>query len=146
MTVWPDKVDVTVPDAVTMKFDLSHIPAGSVIQYATLNMSLAQSDGRGDSYALSAHKIVGIDAGNHATLSQSYDTQSVNDAPGFRAWTLTRMVQEWVANPATNLGMVLDADANQAPGHFRSFASMESTDAQRRPFLQILYTTADGMT
>src|SRR5262245_44397256 len=79
MVVWPDKVDVTVPDAVTMKFDLSRIPAGSVIQYATLNMDLAQSDGRGDSYSLSAHKITAIDSTNHATISTSYDTQSVSD-------------------------------------------------------------------
>jgi hypothetical protein len=144
IVLWPDPAGFSAPNAVGMKFDLSRIPAGAIVQLATLNLDLARSDGGGDHYAVSSHKVLGIDAASTPTLSQPYDTQSIDDTPGFRAWTITGMVQEWMTTPAENLGLVVSADPRQAPNRYRHFASIESTDASRRPFLKVTYITPDA--
>jgi len=54
---WPD---FQVANAVVMKFDLSTLPAGSMITSATLQLALVESDASADpTYTVSAHKVLG---------------------------------------------------------------------------------------
>jgi hypothetical protein len=47
-------------NAIIMKFNLSSIPAGAVVQSASLKLALIESDSReGATYTITAHKIIG---------------------------------------------------------------------------------------
>jgi len=50
------------------------------------------------------------------------------------------MVREWVANPAGNLGLLLNSSAQATSDSIRTFASSEASDAGRRPRLVVTYT------
>jgi hypothetical protein len=165
---WPDN---KVARAIVMKFDLSGVPAGVTIQDATLNLSLIQSDKAPDVYAIGAHKIVGARpviaaatglsadgstpwtlnpcCANNAPLAQAditapYDVQLVSTTPGATSWNLTGMVNEWLADPASNAGLVLNADTSKPRDRFRVFASMDHQDASLHPYLRLTYS--DGTT
>lgn len=161
---WPDR---RVANAILMKFDLSSIPAGALVEDATLELSLVASDASADTaYMVSAHKVVGRDVViaratgytadgvngwkataccyNNVPLAQAdisapYDQRPVDKLWGRKAWTLTSMVQEWVANPAGNFGLVLNSDAAAPADRYRYFASIEHPDASLRPVLRITY-------
>jgi hypothetical protein len=161
---WPDR---RVANAVLMKFDLSALPAGAVVQTASLHLALVERDGTADpTYAVSVHKVTGTNPSivgatgyssdgvaswianaccfsgvplAQADISAVYDTQSIDGQPGYKAWTITSMVQEWVAAPATNFGLLLNSDASALADRYRFFASAEHPDAALRPFLRITY-------
>jgi Bacterial Ig domain len=162
---WPDR---QVANAILMKFDFSALPAGAIVQQATLYLALVESDATADAtYTVTAHKIVGknpvLTAATgytadgvtqwtpnpccsasvplaQADISPAYDSRSIDKTPGYKAWVLTVMVQEWMANPATNAGLLLNADASKLLGRYRYFASVEHADTTLRPYLQITYT------
>ena len=164
---WPDN---KIANAILMKFDLSPIPPGSIVTSATLQLALVASDASPDpSYAVSAHKIVGKNpnitkatgynadsavswtANNccqgapmaQSDLSPAYDITLIDKAPGFKSWTITAMVQEWLANPGSNLGLLLDSDASKPRDRYRTFASMEYSNASLRPSLKVTFAAAD---
>ncbi|HSL20199.1 MAG TPA: Ig-like domain-containing protein [Vicinamibacterales bacterium] len=164
---WPDQ---RVANAIVMKFDLSSVPAGSVVQSATLHLALVESDATSDAtYSVTAHKIVGrnpaIGAATgytadgvtpwtantccsnnvpmaQADISPARDTRAIDKAPGFKTWTITGMVQEWLAEPSTNFGVLLNSDTTKLADRYRYFASMEHADPQLRPYLRIAYGAA----
>jgi hypothetical protein len=166
---WPSQ---QVANAIVMKFDLSIVPAGSVIQSAVLRLALIGSDTTSDPiYTITAHRILdrnpvvsaatgytsdGVTpwAANaccyanvplaQADVSSPYDTQAIDKTPGYKTWTITSLVQEWVSSPSTNFGVLLDSDASKSADRFRTFASMEHSDATLRPYLQLRYTAGDG--
>ena len=168
---WPD---FRIANAMLMKFDLSAMPPGSVVQEAGLFLALVQSDTMPEAtYDVAAHKVVGknpiiaqatgynADAATswspsacchdsvplaQADISQAYATVAVDKTPGYKAWNITSMVQEWLANPSTNFGVVLNSDASKAADRFRSFASIENTDATLRPVLRVTYSAAGDTT
>src|SRR3989442_7428872 len=49
------------------------------------------------------------------------------------------MVQEWLAAPTTNFGLLLNSDPSKLRDRYRYFASMEHPDSTIRPFLHITY-------
>ena len=164
---WPD---YRPANAILMKLDMPALPAGAVIHEATLHLRLVASDTKPQTlYAISAHKVVGKNpvvarATGYTTdgqaawtpntcchksipmgqgdLSPAHDTQSIDKSPGFKTWTITSMVEEWMADPATNRGLVLNSDTSAARDRFRYFASMEHADPNFRPFLAIRYSAA----
>jgi len=159
---WPE---YQVANAIIMKFDLSTLPAGSSVEEATLNMALIDSDHAAEpTYTVTAHKllnrdpVVGAVTGYTADgvnawaasgccygsvplaqsdISSPYDSTAVDKAAGYKTWSLTRMVQEWRANPSTNLGVLLNSDATVWKDHYRYFASTRHSDASLRPFLTV---------
>jgi predicted 3-demethylubiquinone-9 3-methyltransferase (glyoxalase superfamily) len=162
---WPAQ---RIANAVLLKFNLSSLPANAVVQEATLRLALVESDASTEpTYSVPAHKIVGrnpvISAATgytadgvtqwtangcchdgiplaQADISAAYDTQAIDKAAGFKSWSIATMVQEWLANPASNFGVLLNSDASAGVDRYRFFASMEHADSTLRPSLQISYT------
>jgi hypothetical protein len=165
---WPDN---KAANAILMKFDLSKIPAGSVVQSATLYMSLTEADSAAETYRIAVHKITGknpvpsLATGsmadgtlawtsssccyNSIPLAQSdisfaVDTVDVDRTPGFKSWKVTSIVQDWLANPAANFGLLLNSDAGKPRDRFRTFASMENTNQALRPYLVLTLSSSGG--
>jgi hypothetical protein len=163
---WPD---YQAANAILMKFDLSTLPAGAVVTEAILQLALVNSDTATDTYTVTAHKVLGKNPNiakatgytadgviawtpdcclSGAPLAQSdispaYDSPAINRVRGYKAWTITTMVQEWQLNPATNFGLLLNSDAFKPRDRYRRFASMEHADASVRPFLKVSFVAAD---
>ena len=159
---WPNN---KAANAILMKFDLSAIPPTATISDATLQLALVGSDTAPEAtYTVTAAKVVGknpvISAATgytadgviawtpntccsnnvplaQADISSPYDTEVVDKTAGFKAWSITAMVQEWLAAPATNFGLLLDADVSKLADRYRSFASTENADPTLRPFLRV---------
>jgi hypothetical protein len=168
---WPD---YRVANAILMKFDLSAIPPGAVVTDATLQLALVASDAAAENtYTVTAHKMVGrrpvitgatgytadgVTAWTpntccsnnvplaEADISAAYDTRAIDKVPGYKSWSLTAMVQEWVASPATNLGLLLNSDASTLRDRYRYFASMEDADPALRPSLRVTYSLSPDVT
>jgi len=162
---WPSQ---QVANAILMKFDLSSVPAGATIQSATLKLSLISSDTTTDStYTITANKILnknpvitgatGYTSDGttpwtpnaccsqniplaQADISTPYDTEVIDKTTGYKTWTITSLVQEWLASPSTNFGVLLNSDASKAADRWRYFASTKNTDSTLWPYLQINYT------
>ncbi len=160
---WPAN---TPANAVLIKFDLSMLPKGARIESATL--SLYQTAARGDAaYEVSVHKIInhnpdlqaadgftynGVDSWtasgtsyNNIPLAQGdiAPPETVNTLDrnmGYKEWQVTKMVQDWVKDPAANFGLLLNSDATANKDSYRFFASSEANDAAQRPALEIEYT------
>lgn len=163
---WPDN---KVANAIVLKFDTSAIPRDASIEQATLHLALLQSDTSLDlTYTVSAHKILsketdvskatgytadGVTAWTASSccykgvplaqndISPPYDRQVIDKVPGDKAWTITSIVQEWLADPATNFGLLLNSDASKPRARYRFFASMEYAIAALRPYLEVKYTS-----
>lgn len=163
---WPqDKV----ANAIVMKWDLSAIPSSAQIHNATLYLYLSDMDGGGgdDLYDLSVHKIInynpvisactgytydGTDwwtpySGLYnnipmaqADIAQAEDTEFIDKSYGYKAWTVTKMVQDWVSNPASNYGMLINSDPVASSDSNRYFSSTESQNPDQRPKLVITYS------
>src|SRR5438552_2352982 len=144
---WPD---FQPANEIVMKFNLSTVPAGAVVNSAILHLRLVQSDTSADAtYAITVHKVVsknpdisqatgstfdGVNAWTanaccsngvpmaQADISQPYDTRAIDKAAGDKAWTITSMAREWLLNPATNFGLLLNADLSKPGDRFRYFA------------------------
>jgi hypothetical protein len=168
---WPDDKPA---NAIVMKFNLAAIPAEALVQEATLHLHLVDSDSTADpTYVVPAHKIIvknpiitaatGVTAdGTHpwtptacchngvplaqADISAAYDTAAIDKTLGFKSWTITGLVQEWLLDPATNFGLLLNADLSKGADRYRFFASMEDPNTQRRPFLRVAYVVSEDST
>jgi hypothetical protein len=161
---WPER---RIANAAVLEFDLSTLPEGAVVHEATLRLTLLESDAAGEPYVVSAHKIVGKDPviekatgytadgrirwtatecchGDvplaQADISPAYDTKAIDHVRGEKVWTLTRMVQEWMADPATNFGVLLNSDGGAAADRFRYFASADHDAPDLRPVLHVVYS------
>jgi hypothetical protein len=165
---WPD---YELANAIAMKFNLSSLPTGALVQRAVLRLSLVQADSRTSGYTVTAHKVIGknlvvtqatgqsASSGqpwtrsgccyNGVPLAQSdisapYATVSVGQTTGAYSWTITELVREWLADPASNFGLILNSDASKAKDTFRYFASMENQNAALRPVLEVTYSAGDA--
>ena len=166
---WPE---YQAANAILMRFDLSAIPAGASVQDATLTMSLVQSDSTSDpTYTITAHKILnktpmisgatgysydGTNAWSpsgccyngvplaQADITSAYDQQAIDKTPGAKTWNLTRMVQEWIATPSSNRGVLLNSDATKTKDRYRFFASTKNTTASLRPVLTVRLGSGSG--
>jgi YD repeat-containing protein len=166
---WPDR---TIANAIVLKFAIPALPAGAVIQNATLQMSLVESDRSSDpTYTIAAHKILNrnvvVEAATGSTyngtsrwtastccynsiplaqsdISTPFDQQAIDKTPGVKTWTVTNLVQEWVADPSSNFGLLLNSDKSKPKDRYRYFASMENPNASLRPTLRIQYSATGG--
>jgi hypothetical protein len=160
---WPAD---TPANGIVIKLDLSRIPENAQIQSATL--SLYQIAAGGDaSYDVSVHKIInhnpdlltangytynGIDAWTdnkvcfrniplaQADIASAEDVNSLDFNAGYKSWDVTGMIQDWINDPGTNYGMMLNSDADAGKDSFRFFASSDAGDAGQRPVLEVIYT------
>src|SRR5262245_28574149 len=155
---WPN---TQAANAILMKFDLSALPPGAVVQRARIRMNLVEADTRnGTTYTIPVHKIIGRNpdlraaSGSMATasaqwapssccyngiplaqgnISPAYTSTAVDKTLGVKWWTATNLVQEWIADPSTNYGLLLNADTTVLKDRYRYFASMEYPDPTLRP-------------
>ena len=165
---WPD---YQVANAIVMKFDVSSLPAGAAVTSAKLHLALVASDSKPEpTYTVTAHKVTGRNpniakttgfsadgilgwtpntccAGNaplaQADISPVYDSRAIDKTNGYKTWDVTTMVQEWLLNPATNFGVLLNSDASKPRDRHRTFASMEYADAAMRPYLELTLAAID---
>ena len=160
---WPAN---TVANAIIITPDLSQLPQGAEIQSATLQLYQTAAGGDG-SYDVSVHKVVnhnpnisrasgfsydGISewsANNQcynsvplaqADIGPAVDVNSLDQTLGLKAWDVTQLVQDWLASPESNKGMLLNSDDQANADSYRFFASSEAADGSRRPRLEITYT------
>ena len=162
---WPDN---TSANNILIKWDLSAIPSGAKIQNATLHLyqSGLLGDGKDDLYEVSVHKIINHDPdiskctwanydganpwtgganGGLNDVAAAEDIQMVDKTIGYKQWDVTQMVQDWVADPASNFGMILASDqgANKAStGTNRVFVPTENADVNKRPKLIVTFSAA----
>ncbi len=160
---WPANM---VANAILMKVDLSQMPANTQIQSASLQ--LYQTDAGGDSsYDLSIHNLVNHKPNLSSSTGYTYDganawtansqcyndipmaqadiagtdsTVSLNTAAGYKSLDITNMVREWVANPSSNYGLLINSDVAASANSYRYFASSEAADANQRPKLVVVYS------
>ncbi len=154
-------------NAILMRFDLSQIPANATIQSASLQLSLLRSDAASDpTYSVSLHQIINrnpdlvratartYDGTNawtansccsqgitmaQADISPARSVVAVDKTLGTKSWDALALVQTWRSTPATNYGLLLNADLTKLAGRYRSFASMENATASARPVLRVTY-------
>ena len=164
-----------VYSTILMKFDVSQIPANATVQSAVLQLAMVGRDGYSadPNYNVSLHQVLNRNPDIARATGQTADgttpwtanTCCLNNVPmaqadlsparsvtavdrnaGFKTWDALALVQAWLGAPATNYGLVLNADTTKGNDHYRSFASMENTTVANRPWLRITYTVASGDT
>jgi hypothetical protein len=164
---WPA---AQVANAIIIKWDLSAIPAGATVTEATVHLS--QWEAAGADYQTTAHRIERCDpdiTGNtvdgyqcaegeswtpntcctrgvpmgQADIAAPDDTQVLDLANGDKSWNVTAMVQTWVSDPSTNLGMMINSDPSAPADDRRSFRSNEYPTAAERPRLVVTYGSCD---
>jgi subtilisin family serine protease len=168
---WPDN---QTANAILMKFDLSSVPANAVVQEARLFLSLTQSDAlAAATYRIAASRVLthnpvislatGYTADGvtpwtpnscchdnvplaQADISAAHATVDVDKTAGFKSWIITTMVQEWLADPLANFGLLLNSDTSKSSDHYRYFASMENPNSSLRPYLQVFYSISNDTT
>lgn len=122
-----------------LRFDLSSIPAGSVIDSATLTLMLTGSN----SLPLRAHQITSAwseAAVTWSSLNGAYAAQvdaSLAGSGSTLSTSVISSVQAWVNSPASNNGFLFERDLTaSAP----SFFSSEYATVASRPKLSVCYT------
>ena len=160
---WPANM---VANAGIIKWNLSSIPSSATIQSAKLYLYLVDSGGD-STYTVSVHKIINHDPvigscngntydGTHswtqntqcynniplaqADISAAEDSQDIGTDVGYKVWDITNMVEDWISNPATNYGVLINSDNQASQDSYRYFASSEYSDSTKRPKLVITYT------
>jgi len=156
---WPTD---SVANRVVMKWDLSAIPSNATIHSAALHLYMYEhEESADDTYDVSVHKIVnrnpviaactwntydGVNAwtggadGGAQDMATAEDAKSIDKTYGYKTWTVTNMVQDWVRNPSSNLGMILDSDSSAPKNHYRHFRPTEYGNSDQRPKLTVIYS------
>jgi hypothetical protein len=137
-----------------VRFDLSFIPAGSTIESAVFEAY--QYFGQGlNPVAVTLHPVTS--AWNEATVTWStmptFDgpatTANLNLAEGYKGWTVTGLVQQWVNGTRPNHGLMLRGPLTGDPNtnyYVRSFHSRESGwGAARCPRLALTVRSAQPL-
>jgi len=156
---WP--TDTSANDII-MKWDLSAIPSTATVVDATLDLQL--NDAGGDVvYDIPVYQIFNVNPVissctwftydgtnswtggatgglNDINSTDPDDMTSVNlDVGTIYSWDVSRMVSNWVANPSTNYGMLLNADETSASNSWRYFTPTENSNPDNRPRLVVTY-------
>jgi hypothetical protein len=141
-----------------LQFDLSGLPSGVVVTSATL--SLFVKDASGGAYTINTHQVtnswnepqVTWKARDKAAkvlwtnLGSDYNSAVVSSAVVddtkniWRTWDLTSLATTWLSNPASNLGVILEAPAGSPHGE-KKFKSSDDGTAAQRPKLEICYSS-----
>ena len=145
-----------------IRWDLSGLPDNITVVNATLWLYFVGEEvgGKDNTYAVSVAKVTGVlpdlgaatwnrydglsswpggENGGAAAMAPIESSAAIGKMPRWVSWDVTGMVQDWVAGPETNSGMVIDADPSAGAQSNRSFASREYPDLLSRPRLVITY-------
>ena len=79
-------------------------------------------------------------------IARAEGVMSIDKTYGYKTWTVTNTVRDWVANPSTNYGLLLNSDSVASSDSNRFFASSEASDPSQRPKLVVTYTVGDDTT
>ena len=66
----------------------------------------------------------------------------VNRTLGVKTWNALTLAQAWRSAPATNYGLLLNADTTKGNNRYRVFGSMQHETVAARPALRIVYRAA----
>jgi hypothetical protein len=140
---WPDN---TVAHAIVMKFDLSAVPAGAVVTGAALHVALIDADMAPEAtYSVGVHQVLhdhlDVLPVTPADISPAFDRPAIDKARGFKSWTVTAIVKQWLADSSRNFGLLLNSDARRKQDRYRIFASADHPTAGLRPYLAIAFRT-----
>ncbi|MBO3840465.1 MAG: DNRLRE domain-containing protein [Candidatus Brockarchaeota archaeon] len=129
-----------------IKFDLSNIPPGSVIESATLKLYMftAPTSTRTMRCRLAGRdwSESSITWSNQPYLAGVVASVSVGTSAGWISLDLTASVQSFVRNrdPVSNYGWILmDANEGSTTAYMWRMRSKEYTDSTQRPYLQVRY-------
>lgn len=145
-----------------IRWDLSGLPDNVTVANATLWLYYVDEEagGRDNSYTVSVAKVTGVlpdlkratwnrydgvspwpggPNGGAAAMAPAESSATIGKMHRWVSWDVTGMVQDWVAGPETNFGMVVDADTSAGADSNRSFASREHPDLLLRPRLLVTY-------
>jgi len=167
---WPDYM---IANAIVIKWNLSDIPSTATIINATLY--LYQYRARGYFYTMPVHKIINYNPVINLTTGLTYDginnwteTFCCGDPPiyhlaqadidpvessittdnitmGYKSWSVTNMVQDWVSDISTNYGMLVNSDPFRIKDWSRYFNTSEDPNTNVRPKLIITYDAGGGV-
>lgn len=165
---WSSPSPHKVANTVLLKTDLSSIPPSATIVEARLYLYQTAAHGA-SSYINTAHMITGhnpviseasgyyaasgvawndVPAGKTyndvplglADIGPAVDSVTLDNSTGYRTWLITPMVKQWVADPASNLGLLLNGQDGMTSETGRTFAATENSNADIRPKLTVTYT------
>ncbi len=164
---WNASPPHTPANTLIIKPDLSALDESVIIEQARLYLYLTEATGTAD-YTTTIHQIINHNpiltqvTGTHATdetpwtavtdgstsmniplgladIEAAEDTQILNELAGYRSWSITNMVREWIANPENNFGLLIQGETTENETS-RNFAGSESITTTIRPRLVISYT------
>lgn len=107
-------------------YDISSIPSNAVITSAYAKVYQEYNGGYTDN--LTIHQATEALRGL-ATLKKPLATVSVSNEDGYKNFTITSAVSEWVANPSSNYGVILTGPTTL--GHYHRFTTQEGTSDPR---------------
>jgi hypothetical protein len=140
-----------------MKFDLSMIPSGAIIQSATLDLYADTNSTNGamqgtadSSYLLQItsawdpHTVTWATQPTTDTAGQILLHQSTSPNENYLNLDIAAFVQSWVSHPAQNYGMMAKIIT---PNHYNHmiFCSGHYADSTLRPHLSICYSVNTGI-
>jgi hypothetical protein len=138
-----------------MKFDLSTIPAGAILESATL--TLTRTGGDANTLTFSAHEVTQAWVEANTTWNNrqtgtawtpsvggtfkptAISTTTVPGTNGAYNWNLLSMVQSWFNGTAVNNGILIKQANESLVDKKHVFASSENGTAASRPKLTITY-------
>jgi len=167
---WSNTPPHNVSNTIIMKIDLSSIPQSAVITDARLY--LYQISYEGNAYTNTVHKIINHDAvisevtGYKASANEDWspvppdttrddiplgladieeaeDTVALDTTNGYRSWSVKNMVKEWVSDPSTNYGLLINGEDGMPINTGWGFATTENSDPTIRPKLIVIYSIPD---
>ncbi|HMN28543.1 MAG TPA: DNRLRE domain-containing protein, partial [Caldilineaceae bacterium] len=145
-TLAVSKDEFTLEDRALIKFDLSAVPAGSVIHGATLRLYQRAASPEGDSWIISVGRVTSSWSANDVTWNTRPTSECCEDSietdnqPDLSyAWTVTSLVDRWVNSPETTLNHGLEVRGGAGAGFF-SGRRYDSAEGATPPQLVIAYS------
>ncbi len=139
-----------------LRFDLSSIPSGAVVQDATLLVNLMTGNKANpvifNLHALTANWTETEASWNSRSSTQSWTTPggdydpfifyrgTMTKTPGWYPIDVSRLVDFWLNGVFANDGMIMVPDNGDNTGSFKYFDSSEANTAASRPKLVVNYT------
>ncbi len=164
---WSSSAPHQPANVIILEADLSYLP--TTAQVVDAKLYLYQTDTYGAaSYRNSVHKITGhnpevfqvtgqqarygtawnpVPAGTTdnntplglADIAAAESTVTLGTERGYKIWSVTHMVQDWVRHPTTNFGLLIRGEGNLAQETGRTFATSENSHEDWRPKLVVHY-------